>query len=215
MLTFDSKSYLKNRWKVSQVKIDTNLKLKGQPVDRRKFELYSHEVNAYYSHSKNQIAAQNFGTIGMVIEHEISHGFDNRGRNYDGDGNLKQWWSNATTDAFKTKAQCISDQYNNFVSKSEVTGAVLGNDSSNITLCENIADNGGLKTSDKLFYLSFAQTWCSKNTDEFLRASFKTKYPPKRFRVTGALQNNAEFARVFQCPTESYMNPSKKCLLWE
>ncbi|KAF0727773.1 hypothetical protein AaE_009507, partial [Aphanomyces astaci] len=157
------------------------------------------------------------------------------GRNYDGDGNLKQWWSNATNDAFKTKAQCISDQYSNFVVQSEVTGTVLGNVSGNITLSENIADNGGLKTSfrayheylkefpsqytaeagDKLFYLSFAQTWCSKNMDEFLRVFFKTEYPPNRYRVTGALQNNAEFARVFQCPTDSYLNPSKKCLLWE
>ncbi|ETV63958.1 hypothetical protein H257_19108 [Aphanomyces astaci] len=251
-LTFDSKSYLKNRWKVSQVKIDTNLKLNGQSVDRRKFDLYSHHVNAYFSHGKNQIvfpagilqkpffdgqfdAAQNFGAIGMIIGHEITHGFDNKGRTFDSHGNLKQWWSNATNDAFTTKAQCISDQYSNFVVKSEVNGTVLGNVSGKITLGENIADNGGLKTSfrayheylrefpsqyteeagNKLFYLSFAQAWCSKNTDTYLRATFKSKYPPERFRVTGALQNNAEFARVFQCPTDSNLNPSKKCLLWE
>ncbi|RLN99201.1 hypothetical protein DYB28_013343, partial [Aphanomyces astaci] len=251
-LTLDSKSYLNNRWKLSQVNIDTNLKLNGQPVDRRRFNMAPHDVNAYYNRYVNQIvfpagvlqkpffdrqfdAAQNFGAIGMFIGHEITHGFDNIGRNYDGDGNLKQWWSNATNDAFKTKAQCISDQYANFVVTSEVTGVVLGKIRGNITLGENIADNGGLKTSfrayheylkehpsqyteeagDKLFYLSYAQAWCSKSTDAYLRAILKTKYPPFRYRVTGALQNNAEFARVFQCPTDSYLNPSKKCLLWE
>ncbi|RHZ01628.1 hypothetical protein DYB35_012659 [Aphanomyces astaci] len=223
-LTFDSKSYLNNRWKVSQVNIDTNLKLKGQPVDKRKFSPATHQFDP----------AQNFGGIGMVIGHEITHGFDNRGRQFDGDGNLKQWWSNATNDAFKTKAQCISDQYSNFVVKSEVNGTVLGNIGT-ITLGEIISDNGGLKTSfrayheylkefpskyteeagDKLFYLSYAQSWCSKNTDAYLRGALWRKYPRGRYRVTGALQNNAEFARVFQCPTDSYLNPSKKCLLWE
>ncbi|RQM14349.1 hypothetical protein B5M09_013548, partial [Aphanomyces astaci] len=251
-LTFDSKSYLNNRWKVSQVNIDTNLKLKGQPVDKRRFVAAAHTVNALYSRHANKIVfpagilqkpffdgqfdpAQNFGGIGVVIGHEITHGFDNKGRSFDGDGNLKQWWSNATNDAFKTKAQCISDQYSNFVVKSEVNGTVLGNINGTITLGETIADNGGLKTSfrayheylrefpskyteeagDKLFYLSYAQSWCSKNTDAYLRASLSWEHPRGRYRVTGALQNNAEFARVFQCPTDSYLNPSKKCLLWE
>ncbi|RHZ07006.1 hypothetical protein DYB31_014759 [Aphanomyces astaci] len=251
-LTFDSTTYLKNRWKVSQVNIDTNLKLNGQPVDRRKFDMAPHQVNAYYNSIANHIAfpagvlqkpffdgqfdpAQNFGAIGMVIGHEITHGFDNGGRNYDGDGNKNPWWSNATNTAFKTKAQCISDQYSNFEVRSEVNGTVLGNISGKISLGETIADNGGLKTSfrayheylkefpskyteeagDKLFYLSYAQSACSKNTDAYLRRSLTRKHPPGRYRVTGALQNNAEFARVFQCPTDSYLNPSKKCLLWE
>ncbi|ETV64084.1 hypothetical protein H257_18976, partial [Aphanomyces astaci] len=180
-------------------------------------------------------AAQNFGGIGVVIGHEITHGFDHRNRDYDGDGNLNSWWSNATNITFKTKAQCLSDQYANFVVKSDLTGAVLGNISGQRSLGEAIADNGGLKTSfrayheylkkfpsqyteetgDKLFYLSFAQVRCSKNTDSYLRGSLGWKHPPDRFRVTGALQNNAEFARVFNCPIGSKLNPSKKCLLWE
>ncbi|ETV87042.1 hypothetical protein H257_02052 [Aphanomyces astaci] len=251
-LTLDSKSYLNNRWKVSQVNIDTNLKLNGQPVDRRRFNMAPHEVNAYYNRYVNQIAfpvgvlqkpffdgqfdaAQNFGAIGMVIGHEITHGFDHLGRNNDGDGNVNPWWSNTTSTAFKTKAQCIIDQYSNIVVKSEVNGTVLGNISGKISLGETIADNGGLKTSfrayheylkefpsqyteeagDKLFYLSYAQSACSKNTDAYLLRSLKQTHPRGRYRVTGALQNNAEFARVFQCPTDSYLNPSKKCLLWE
>ncbi|RHY96493.1 hypothetical protein DYB31_015841, partial [Aphanomyces astaci] len=251
-LTLDSKLYLNNRWKVSQVNMDTNLKLNGQPVDRLIFGSAPQEVNAYYSPHYNQItfpagilqkpffdgqfdAAQNFGAIGATIGHEITHGFDNIGREFDSDGNLNPWWSNATNIAFKTKSQCIRDQYSNFVVWSDVTGAVLGNVSGEITLSENIADNGGLKTSfrayheylkefpskyteeagDKLFYLSYAQAQCSKSTDAHLLRSLRKIHPPGRFRVTGALQNNAEFARVFQCPTDSYLNPSKKCLLWE
>ncbi|KAF0766804.1 hypothetical protein AaE_002896 [Aphanomyces astaci] len=171
----------------------------------------------------------------MVIGHEITHGFDHLGLNNDGDGNVNPWWSNATSTAFNTKAQCIIDQYSNIVVKSEVNGTVLGNISGKISLGETIADNGGLKTSfrayheylkefpsqyteeagDKLFYLSFAQSACSKNTDAYLLRSLKQTHPRGRYRVTGALQNNAEFARVFQCPTDSYLNPSKKCLLWE
>ncbi|RLO03072.1 hypothetical protein DYB28_013333, partial [Aphanomyces astaci] len=143
-LTLDSKTYLKNRWKVSQVNIDTNLKLNGQPVDKRKFDIPPQKVNARYKRIENQIvfpagilrapyfdlkydAAQNFGGIGVVIGHEITHGFDNRNRNYDGDGNLNPWWSNATNITFKTKAQCLSDQYANFVVKSDLTGDKLGN----------------------------------------------------------------------------------------
>ncbi|ETV85511.1 hypothetical protein H257_03233 [Aphanomyces astaci] len=251
-LTLDSKTYLNNRWKISQVDIDTNLKLNGQPVDKRNFGLSPQEVNAYYSPPLNQIvfpagilqspffngqfdAAQNFGAIGAFIGHEITHGFDNIGRNFDGDGNLNSWWSNATNTAFKAKAQCISDQYDNFVVKSEVTGTKLGNISGKLSLGEGIADNGGLKTSfrayheylkkfpsqyteeagDKLFYLSYAQSTCAKYTDAYLEVLLADTHPPNRFRVTGALQNNAEFARVFKCPIDSYLNPSNKCLLWE
>ncbi|RHY95052.1 hypothetical protein DYB35_011765, partial [Aphanomyces astaci] len=251
-LTLDSKTYLKNRWKVSQVNIDTNLKLNGQPADKHKFDMPPQTVNARYERIENQIvfpagilrapyfdlkydAAQNFGGIGGVIGHEITHGFDHRFRNYDGDGNLNPWWSSATNITFNTKAQCLSDQYAKFVVNSDLTGAELGNISGQLALGEAIADNGGLKTSfrayheylkkfpsqyteetgDKLFYLSFAQVRCSKNSDSYLRGSLGWKHPPDRFRVTGALQNNAEFARVFNCPIGSKLNPSKKCLLWE
>ncbi|RQM29501.1 hypothetical protein B5M09_013846, partial [Aphanomyces astaci] len=252
-LTLDLKSYLNNRWKVSQVNIDTNLKLNGQPVNTRKFDQFTYEVNAFYIVDTNRIllpagvlqkpffdgqfdAAQNFGAIGTLIGHEITHGFDNHGRKFDGDGKYNEWWSNdATITAFETKSGCISDQYSKFVIKSDLTGDVLGKYTVLFSLGEIIADNGGLKTSfrayheylkefpsqyteevgDKLFYLSFAQSWCSKTTDARLLGNAWKKHPPNRIRVTGALQNDAEFARVFQCPTDSNLNPSNKCLLWE
>ncbi|RHY71407.1 hypothetical protein DYB34_012881, partial [Aphanomyces astaci] len=221
-LTFDSKSYLKNQWKVSQVDIDTNLKLNGQPVDRRRFGVPPHVVNAFHRPYANQVvlpagilqkpffdsqfdAAQNFGAIGATIGHEITHGYDNTGREFDGDGNLNPLWSEATKTAFKAKAQCFIDQYDKFPVWSEVNGVVFGTISGEISLDETIADNGGLKTSfrayhenlkefpsqyteeagDKLFYLSFAQSACSKNTDAFLLGSLTNTHPPYRYRVTG------------------------------
>ncbi|RHY10659.1 hypothetical protein DYB25_004961, partial [Aphanomyces astaci] len=96
-------------------------------------------------------AAKNFGGIGVVIGHEITHGFDNSNHNYDGDGNFNPWWSNATNTTFKTKAQCLSDQYAKFVVNSDLTGAVLGNISGQLALGEAIADNGGLKTSFRAY----------------------------------------------------------------
>ncbi|RLO13687.1 hypothetical protein DYB28_012805 [Aphanomyces astaci] len=234
-LTLDSKSYMNNRWKVSQVNIDTNLKLAGQPVDNRKFDVPPQTVNANYTPpSLNQIlhpagilqspyfdvqfdAAQYFGATGVHIGHEITHGFDNIGRNYDGDGKLNPWWSNATdTTTFKQKAQCFSDQNDKFVVNSEVTGDVLGNVNGELSLyLKKIQSQYAEGAGDKLFYLSFAQARCSKNTDARLNTHLTGPHPPDRFRVTGALQNDAEFARVFKCPTDSYLNPSNKCLLWE
>ncbi|RHY58757.1 hypothetical protein DYB38_001967, partial [Aphanomyces astaci] len=218
-LTLDSKSYLNNRWKMSQVKIDINLKVNSQSVDRYKFGKATHEATTLYRPHENKIilpvgilqkpffdaqfdATQNFGAIGMVIGHEITHGFDNSG------------------------LQCIRDQYDNVVVKSEVTDTVLGKVSGETSLGENIADNGGLKSSFrayreylkefpsqyteeagvKLFYLSYARAWCFKNTHSQILDKFWRTHTLERYRVTGALQNNPEFARVFQCPTDSYLN---------
>ncbi|RHY41708.1 hypothetical protein DYB34_012607, partial [Aphanomyces astaci] len=181
-LTFDSKTYLNNRWKVSQVNIDTNLKLNGQTVDKRKFGMPPDKVNAQYDYTVNQIvfpaailqnplfdgrfdAAQNFGAIGMVIGHEITHGFDNYGRKFDGNGNLHPWWSIDTDTAFKERAQCFIDQFDNFTVKSDVTGAVLGNISGKLSLGESIADSGGLKTSFRAYH-EYLKKFPSQYTDE-------------------------------------------------
>ncbi|RHZ01798.1 hypothetical protein DYB37_012934 [Aphanomyces astaci] len=175
-LTLDSKSYFNNRWKVSQVNIDTNLKLAGQPVDKRKFDVPPR--HPYFDVQFD--AAQYFGVTGVHIGHEITHGFDNIGRNYDGDGKLNPWCFRAYREYLKK----FPSQY---------------------------TEDAG----DKLFYLSFAQARCSKNTDARLNTHLTDPHPPDRFRVTGALENDAEFARVFKCPTDSCLNPSNKCLLWE
>ncbi|KAH9129585.1 hypothetical protein LEN26_005464 [Aphanomyces euteiches] len=251
-VTLDSKSYINNLFKIAQSDNARNIKLIGTKVDKSVWGMTPQTVNAYYDPTVNEIVfpaailqnpffdksfdpAQNFGAMGMVIGHEITHGFDNSGRNYDGDGNLNPWWSSQTAAAFTAKASCIQNQYGNFTVKSETSGKVLGNVNGRLSLGETIADNGGLKTSyraykeylkthdsiyttetgDKLFYLAFAQGWCSKNTDARLNRLLTDPHPPGQFRVIGALQNNAQFAKVFNCPSNTYMNPDKKCPLWE
>ncbi|KAF0689482.1 Aste57867_19089 [Aphanomyces stellatus] len=224
----------------------------GGPVDKSEWGMSAHTVNAYYNPSFNQIVfpagilqppffdatkdpAVNYGGIGMVIGHEITHGFDDQGRNFDGDGKLRPWWSKATTAAFKTRAQCMSDQFSAmhvWGSTNQVLGAVNGP----LTLGETIADSGGLavafeafvlhladsksrtrtpaRAQEQLFFLSFAQSWCQKSTDQRLQIALDDVHPPTKQRVNGAVMNNADFARVFSCPAATPMNPTAKCTVW-
>ncbi|KAH9087022.1 hypothetical protein Ae201684P_000436 [Aphanomyces euteiches] len=216
------------------------------------FEISAQTVNAMYDPIRNRIIipaamlqppffdvtadpSQNFGAIGMVVGHEITHGFDNSGRMFDGDGNRVLWWSNVTDSAFNLKSQCISQQYGNFTARSEITGNVIGNVAGSLTLRETIADNGGVKASfrayqeyiktheskytkeagEKHFFISMAQGWCGKFKDAALQSLLMDVHPPNRFRVFGALQNNFDFYRVFNCPADTFMNPKNKCTLWE
>ncbi|KAF0685247.1 hypothetical protein As57867_022753, partial [Aphanomyces stellatus] len=210
-------------------------------------------VNAQYVPSKNQITvtaaimqsplfeagvdpAQNFGSIGAVIGHEIVHGYDNSGRQYDADGNKRVWWTAGTSAKFDEKAACIAKQYGALDVVSEVTGKSMAKLNGTLTLGETIADNGGLKSAfrayqaymktiakptytkeigEKLFFLAFGQTWCEKNSDAALKHNLADVHPPGKYRIWGAVRNNDEFARVFNCPKDTFMNPSTKCHLWE
>ncbi|OQR90846.1 endothelin-converting enzyme, metalloprotease family M13 [Achlya hypogyna] len=251
-LTFDAADYVGNRNKVTAFDTQANLARVGTKVDRTQWSSPASEVNAFYAPSLNSITfpagilqspffsgaydpARNFGGIGMVIGHEITHGFDNSGRNYDGDGNVVDWWSDETSLAFNKKAKCIMNQYGAFDVTSEISGQSLGKVNGRLTLGETIADNGGLKTAfrayqnytsttpsaftkevgDKVFFLSFAQNWCSKNTDEYLQRILEDEHPPGKFRIYGAVQNNDAFAKTFQCAPNTKMNPTNKCYLWE
>lgn len=176
----------------------------------------------------------NYAAIGVAIGHEITHGFDDQGRQFDLDGNLVDWWGNDTAEAFKEKSQCFVDQYSNYTEKQ--TGLNLNGIT---TLGENIADNGGAKeaylayqnsvrlfghettlpglryTANQLFWITFAQTWCAVDRPETLKKSILTdSHSPNEFRVLGTLMNLKEFAADFQCPEGSRMNPVKKCEVW-
>ncbi|XP_034024150.1 neprilysin-like isoform X2 [Thalassophryne amazonica] len=209
-------------------------------------------VNAFYSTSKNQIVfpagilqppffskgqakSLSYGGIGMVIGHEITHGFDDNGRNYDKDGDLKEWWTPESTQRFLELSKCIVDQYGNF-SWDKAGGLHLNG---NNTLGENIADNGGIRQAyqaykkhvskhgeepplpgidlshDQLFFLNFAQVWCVKHRPEQAVNSLKIDvHSPEEFRVLGTLQNFPEFAKAFSCKKNSYMVPEKICRVW-
>ncbi|XP_075238169.1 neprilysin-4-like isoform X2 [Lycorma delicatula] len=209
-------------------------------------------VNAYYSRNKNQIMfpagilqppfyhryfprSLNYGGIGVVIGHEITHGFDDKGRLFDKFGNLHRWWKDEEIQNFHERAQCLIEQYSKYV----VQEVGISLDGIN-TQGENIADNGGIKqafrayqkwlsihsdedetlpgmnaTGYQLFFLNFAQVWCGNTRPEASKNGLKTAvHSPGKFRVIGTLSNNEDFAHVFQCPVGTPMNPLKKCSVW-
>ncbi|NXJ95124.1 NEP protein, partial [Corythaixoides concolor] len=228
------------------------LKKLREKVDKEEWISGAAVVNAFYSASRNQIvfpagilqppffsASQpkslNYGGIGMVIGHEITHGFDDSGRNFNENGDLVDWWSEESARNFKELSQCIVYQYGNF--SWDLAG---GQHLSGInTLGENIADNGGVGQAYKayenfvkkngkekllpgldmnhkqLFFLNFAQVWCGTYRPEYAVNSIKTDvHSPGKFRVIGSLQNSPEFSEAFSCTETNYMDPVKKCRVW-
>uniref|UniRef100_A0AAY4EJY7 Endothelin-converting enzyme 1 n=1 Tax=Denticeps clupeoides TaxID=299321 RepID=A0AAY4EJY7_9TELE len=203
-------------------------------------------VNAYYNPTKNEMVlpagilqapfyshswpkALNFGGIGVVMGHELTHAFDDQGREYDKEGNLRSWWKNSSVEAFKKQTQCMVEQYSNYSINDEPLNG-------RHTLGENIADNGGLKaayvnwtkkngeeetlpaigmTNHQLFFVGFAQVWCSVRTPESSHEGVITDpHSPSRFRVIGTISNSEEFSRHFGCKANTPMNPRRKCELW-
>ncbi|XP_029884788.1 neprilysin isoform X2 [Aquila chrysaetos chrysaetos] len=228
------------------------LKKLREKVDKEEWISGAAVVNAFYSASRNQIvfpagilqppffsASQpkslNYGGIGMVIGHEITHGFDDNGRNFNEDGDLVDWWTEESARNFKELSQCMVYQYGNF--SWDLAG---GQHLSGInTLGENIADNGGVRQAYKayenfvkkhgkekllpglemnhkqLFFLNFAQVWCGTYRPEYAVNSIKTDvHSPGKFRVIGSLQNSPEFSEAFSCTKTNYMDPAKKCRVW-
>ncbi|KAL3865324.1 hypothetical protein ACJMK2_006924 [Sinanodonta woodiana] len=174
----------------------------------------------------------NFGAIGSIIGHEITHAFDILGRQYDGIGRLMDWWDPTTLEQFNVTTQCMREQYNSYhVNEYQLDGAR--------TLDENIADNGGIRaahiayelwlnehgnqerlpgiplTDHQIFYVSFAQMFCSiwkpGSIKDFL---IRETHSPGPFRIQGVLSNSEAFSQVFQCPYTSKYNPDIKCRVW-
>ncbi|XP_033642462.1 neprilysin-1-like [Asterias rubens] len=247
-LDFVSDSYFTNsliwrQWSMGQ----RSARLRSL-VDKTAWTAAPTDVNAYYSSSKNRILFTagilqppfyhhdlplyyNYGGIGVVIGHEITHGFDDKGRQYDKDGNLNDWWSEQSVFNFKERAQCMVDQYSNYVMP-ETNETLNGK----LTQGENIADNGGLKEAyksykdnivddpllpglnfnqDQMFFLSFGQLWCSVFRPEGVTSYLlRNRHSPGRYRVIGTMQNNEDFAKAFNCSKTSYMNPVDKCSVW-
>ncbi|KAH0948488.1 hypothetical protein HN011_002589 [Eciton burchellii] len=207
-------------------------------------------VNAYHISHANEITipfgilqfpfyqlgleALNYGAIGSILGHELSHGFDNSGRLYDSDGNLQQWWTNESITEYTQRAQCFIDHYNTYY-EAETGDYVDGEE----TLDENIADNVGLReaviayerwktrhgqepllpgftqfTHEQLLYLAFAHVWCESYTVASLKWLLADTHSPPHVRLRAVLKNSKEFSAAWDCPVESNMNPSKKCHLW-
>jgi endothelin-converting enzyme/putative endopeptidase len=164
--------------------------------------------------------------------HEMTHGFDDQGRHYDGSGNLREWWTPADAAAFETRAACLVKQYDDFTAVGDLK--VNGR----LTLGENIADNGGMRlayaalakalkgaapppidglTAPQRFFVAYAQAWCgSASEQDKRRRALTDPHSPGEFRVNGVVANQPEFARAFSCPAGSPMAPppEKMCRVW-
>ncbi|XP_076757431.1 neprilysin-1 isoform X2 [Xylocopa sonorina] len=251
MLNITENHFLENVLAVLKYDAYQNLEKLRKPVDKDKWSTEPAVVNAFYNPNKNDIVfpagilqplfysqhfpkSLNYGGIGVVIGHEITHGFDDKGRQFDKDGNMMQWWNNATVKAFRERAQCIVDQYSRYKLQ-EVDLYINGR----MTQGENIADNGGLKqsfraykkwvsahgeepllpgvalTHDQLFFLNYAQIWCgSMRPEDALTKIRSSVHSPGPIRVLGPLSNSEDFARAYGCPPGSPMNPTQKCNVW-
>ncbi|NXM22167.1 ECEL1 protein, partial [Ploceus nigricollis] len=245
----DEKTYFKNILNSIAFSIRLSVKKIRQEVDKSAWLLPPQALNAYYLPNKNQMVfpagilqptlydpefpqSLNYGGIGTIIGHELTHGYDDWGGQYDRHGNLVHWWTERSYSKFLKKAQCIVNLYDNFtVYNQRVNGKH--------TLGENIADMGGLKlaytayqkwvrehgpehplhhmkyTHDQLFFIAFAQNWCIKRRSQSIYLQVLTdKHAPEHYRVLGSVSQFEEFGRVFHCPKNSPMNPVHKCSVW-
>ncbi len=223
----------------------------GKPVDRGEWGMTPATVNAYYNPSMNDINfpaailqsplfnpnstdAENYGHVGAIIGHELTHGFDDQGRQFDGNGNLTDWWTPQDGKNFDAMADCEVKEYGGFTAVDDVK--INGK----LTLGENTADNGGLRlaymalqedakrkgidlnakddtgfTARQQFFLAYGQDWCGSNRPEQVRLQVQTDpHSPREFRVNGVVQNMTEFGQAFGCKTGQPMMPANACHVW-
>jgi putative endopeptidase len=247
-LQIDRKSYLMNALRSSQFEIGRNLKDIGKPVDRTRWAMTPPTVNAYYSSVLNEIVfpagilqppffnfaaddAINYGSIGGVIGHEITHGFDDQGSKFDAEGNFKSWWTAEDRTKFDERASCVANQFSNYEVQPDL------NINGRLTLGENIADLGGLTvaydaymkslegkprpenidgfTPEQRFFLGWAQVWAGKYTSEAERTQvLGDSHALPRWRVNGPLSNMPQFSKAFGCKQSDAMVREDICLIW-
>ena len=222
-----------------------------KPLDRKEWGMTPPTVNAYYNPSYNEIVfpagilqppffdksmddAVNFGGIGLVIGHELTHGFDDQGRKFDPQGNLRDWWTETDGKEFEKRVSCVADEYSNFVA---VDNMKLNG---RLTLGENTADNGGARvalaalehmiaddktgkegqridgyTPEQRFFLGFGRVWCEKQRPENLRLQVTTNpHSPGKYRVNGVVQNMPEFQKAWGCKAGQPMVAENACHVW-
>lgn len=242
-------SYYANIRRAAEFETLYSLKDEGKPVDKTKWYMSPQTVNAYYNPSSNEICfpagilqppffnfdaddAVNYGAIGVVIGHEMTHGFDDQGRQFDKDGNLNDWWTSADAEQFTKRAEILASQYDNIV----VLDTVHAN--GHFTLGENIADHGGLRiaytalhntfdgvepapidgfTADQRFYLAYAALWAGNIRDaEILRLTKIDPHSLGRWRVNAALRNMETFFKAFDIKEGDamYMAPEDRVIIW-
>jgi putative endopeptidase len=223
----------------------------GKPLDRKEWGMTPPTVNAYYSGSYNEIVfpagilqppffdkkaddAVNFGAIGLVIGHELTHGFDDQGRKYDPQGNLRDWWTEADGKEFEKRVSCVADEYGGFTAVDDMKL------NGRLTLGENTADNGGARialmalenmiashpkgaeaqtidgyTPEQRFFLGFGRVWCEKQRPEYARMRVSTDpHSPGKYRVDGVVENMPEFQKAWNCKAGQPMVSANACHVW-
>jgi putative endopeptidase len=243
----DRDDFFGNTERASLFEVERQLSHIGKPVDKKEWGMSQPTVNAYYDPQQNNINfpagilqppfydnqlddAVNYGAIGSVIGHELTHGFDDEGRQFDAKGNLRDWWTEADAKAFDQRADCLVQQYGNY---SPIDGVKLNG---KLTLGENTADNGGLRlaymalmdklggkeppskdgfTAEQRFFLGWGQIWCQNTRPEAARLRAQTDpHSPGDFRVNGVVSNMPEFQKAFECSTGQPMVRGPACRVW-
>ncbi len=236
-----------NSLRANRFEFNRQLNKIGKPVDRSEWGMTPPTVNAYYNPLENNVNfpagilqppfydqkaddAVNFGGVGVVIGHELTHGFDDEGSQFDADGNLRNWWTAQDKEQFDKLEQCFVDEYNSFVVVDDVH--IKGK----LTLGENTADNGGLRishmalldvlgttplqevdgfTPEQRFFLGYGQIWCENGTPESLRLqALSNEHSEAQYRVNGVVSNSSAFAKAFGCKPDSPMVRKPACRVW-
>jgi len=240
-----------NVWRAHQFQTRRHIERIGKAVDRKEWHMTPETVNAYFNPEMNEIVfpagilqppffdikmddAVNYGAIGVVIGHEITHGYDDHGRKFDADGNLHDWWTEADAKSFEDRAQLVVDEYNGF----EALPGLHVN--GKLTLGENLADLGGINiayealeralakdpslrknidgfTPEQRFFISFAQVWRTNVRDAESRRRVTTDpHSPGQFRSYGPLLNVQEFYDAFGIKPGDplYLDPAKRAKIW-
>jgi len=244
-------SYLNNVHEATRFEFRRQLNKIGKPVDRSEWEMTPPTINAYYQPQLNSINfpagilqppyfdpamedAVNYGAVGMIIGHEITHGFDDQGRKFDGKGDLRNWWTPEDAKAYEQRDQCIIDEYTQEIPEAGVT------QKGQLTAGEDTADNGGLRLaflalSNKLegegksldgkdaagwtprqkFFLAYANSWCSQYRPELMRTIVLTNpHSIPKYRVNNVVSNMPEFQQAFSCKAGSPMVRANQCRVW-
>ena len=250
-VTIKADDLIGNIERTSKFETERDIHKIDKPLDRKEWGMTPPTVNAYYNGSFNEIVFPagilqppffdktmdddvNFGGIGLVIGHELTHGFDDQGRKFDPQGNLHDWWTDQDGKEFEKRVSCVADEYSNFVAVDDLKL------NGKLTLGENTADNGGARialaalermiaddktgkegrkidgfTPEQRFFLGFARVWCQKRRPEVARVSVLTDpHSPGKYRVNGVVQNMPEFQKAWGCKAGQPMVAENACHVW-
>jgi endothelin-converting enzyme/putative endopeptidase len=244
---------LANYWSANTDDLRWTLSRMKKPADKNEWQMSASTLNAYYDPQMNNINfpagilqppyfskdnddAVNYGAIGGVIGHELTHGFDDQGRQYDAQGNLRDWWTAEDGKKFQERATCMEKEYDSFTVKDPANPDKPIHLNGRLTLGENAADNGGLRisymalvdslqgkeqplidgyTPEQRVFMGWGTVWCNNYRDKAAALQAKTnEHSVSKYRVNGVVQNMPEFQKAFSCKAGQPMVSQNACRIW-